>query len=189
MGFWGKASKITGFTMLGVGLAGTVGFGALLGVGANAKYKMPDVPTTTVVEKATSPAFSMPIIEAGIGAMNYGELYVNGRMVDKKGTIDNLKLPEVIKNMLKELVDNKESYNSFVDEARDRKSITEEQLNKSGLSPQNKLILENKLDLYNHIIKAYDKSLAGGLLTSFCIISVIISIPLIIIGKKKAKQA
>ncbi len=68
MGFWGKASKITGFTMLGVGLAGTAGFGALLGVGANATYSVADEG------------------EAGIGSLNYGKVKVNGKWIDSETT-------------------------------------------------------------------------------------------------------
>lgn len=191
----GKGCKIAGYTMLGIGLAGTVGFGALLGVGANATYRMGDASTTrTIIEKVSSPAYpATPTIEAGIGSMNYGEFYVNGRMVDKEATINNLPISPDLKAMLIASMNNKESYKEFVNEAKKSKRDAEQELKKykesNSSNPIELLVWERLLNLSNATIKAYDESLAGAILTSICILSVIISIPLIIVGKKKAKQA
>ena len=65
MGLMKFLGKTTSIVLMGVGLAGTAGFGALLGVGANATYEMtmPSGPVPGAQQK----------VEMGIGSINYGE--------------------------------------------------------------------------------------------------------------------
>ncbi len=209
MGFWGKASKITGFTMLGVGLAGTAGFGALLGVGANAKYDMSPIleaemggggstppggmyPIT--YSPAVSPLMAFPKMEAGIGSLNYGEFYINGQQWEK--WVDSQPIPSEMKDQFKNSIrdalklSSKETYSEAVSSAKSQKSLLERARDAIDPSDPNrdKVIktYDVLIDLYGSIISANDEMIAGAVLVTIFSLAAIISIPLLIVGKKKA---
>lgn len=191
MGFWGKVSKITGFSMLGVGLAGTAGFGALLGVGANAKYDMNKILEINI-SGGIPPGF--PKMEAGIGSLNYGEYYIDGQYWETY--IDSLMIPQATKDELKKQIKAalslslQGSYSESVTNARKAKKDLEEEIKllPSGDPNTEQTIKEYNLiiDLYGSIISAYDEMVAGAVLLTIFMLVAITSVPLLIIGKKKA---
>ncbi len=187
MGFWGKAGKITGFVMLGTGIAGTAGFGALLGVGANAKYDLtkilgippggippggipPGMPSSSRAGVPTPgyPIMNINTFEVGIGSLNYCEMYINGSKFDINT------LPPAMQEVIKPELENKGSYSDFVKNARNEKN-----------DPANK---NNPLiqSMADEVIKAHDEMVSGAVLVTIFSLVTIISIPLLILNKKKA---
>ncbi len=182
-----KLNKMIGYISLSIGLVGTTGFGAMLGIGAN--Y------TVTKVSEADGMKETK---EVGVGSMNYTKSWINGKMEWREPLIDvptiNNELPPSTNKP------NFVSYREYINWlSNDPKKINERNATKERLkvaqeayntdkSSENKLLLEEAQFDYDLLTKPFladNLMIAGAVLTTLFATITLLSIVLVIFKAMK----